>query len=144
MAGCSVRPRPHDGTPGRLTDAPLVSVITPTRNRATLLREALDSVAAQTLTEWEHIVVDDGSDDGTAEMMAARAAADPRVSYIVRQTPSTGANVCRNIGIRAAKAPLVVLLDSDDLLEPACLEQRMAVMARNADLDFATFQRQSH
>ena len=123
-----------------MTDAPLVSVITPTRNRAALLREALDSVAAQTLTEWEHIVVDDGSDDGTAEMMAARAAADPRVSYIVRQTPNPGANVCRNLGIRAAKAPLVVLLDSDDLLEPACLEQRLAVMSRNADLDFATFQ----
>ena len=82
------------------------------RNRATLLQEALDSVAAQTLTEWEHIVVDDGSDDGTAEMMAARAAADPRVTYIVRRTPTSGANVCRNIGIRAAKAPLVVLLDS--------------------------------
>jgi hypothetical protein len=123
-----------------LTDAPLVAVITPTRNRAALLREALDSVAAQTLTEWEHIVVDDGSDDGTAEMMAARAAADPRVSYIVRGTPNPGANVCRNIGIRAAKAPLVVLLDSDDLLEPACLEQRLVVMSRNTDIDFATFQ----
>jgi hypothetical protein len=123
-----------------LTNAPLVAVITPTRNRVALLREALDSVAAQTLTEWEHIVVDDGSDDGTAEMMAARAAADPRLTYLVRQTSRSGANVCRNIGIWAAKAPLVVLLDSDDLLEPACLEQRFAVMSRNADLDFATFQ----
>jgi glycosyltransferase involved in cell wall biosynthesis len=60
-----------------------VSVVTPTRNRAALLEETLDSVAAQTFHEWEHIVVDDGSDDGTAELMA-RAAADPRVRYMVR------------------------------------------------------------
>ena len=115
-------------------------MITPTRNRAKLLAQTLDSVAAQTLADWEHLVVDDGSDDGTAELMAARTAADPRVSYIVRQSPLAGANVCRNIGIRAARAPLVVLLDSDDLLEPDCLARRVALMSRNLDLDFATFQ----
>ncbi len=119
---------------------PLVSVVTPTRNRLKLLKETLDSVAAQTLAEWEHLVVDDGSDDGTPELMAARAAEDPRVRYIVRQSPCLGANVCRNIGIKAARAPFVVLLDSDDVLAPQCLERRAAVMSRNADLDFATFQ----
>ncbi len=119
---------------------PLVSVITPTRNRLKLLQETLDSVAAQTLADWEHLVVDDGSDDGTPELMESRAAADPRVRYLVRQGPCSGANVCRNLGIRAARAPFVVLLDSDDVLAPQCLERRAAVMSRNADLDFATFQ----
>jgi hypothetical protein len=119
---------------------PLVAVVTPTRDRARLLQETLDSVAAQTLSDWEHLVVDDGSDDGTSELMAARTAADPRVRYIVRQGPCSGANVCRNIGVRAARAPFVVLLDSDDVLAPQCLERRAAVMSRNADLDFATFQ----
>jgi glycosyltransferase involved in cell wall biosynthesis len=119
---------------------PVVSVITPTRNRATLLAETLDSVAAQTLADWEHLIVDDGSDDGTAALMAERTASDPRVRYLIRQSEKAGANVCRNIGIRAATAPLIVLLDSDDLLEPTCLERRVAVMDRNADLDFATFQ----
>ena len=90
-------------------EPPLVSVITPTRNRAKLLEETLDSVAAQTLSAWEHLVIDDGSDDGTGEMMAARTAADPRVSYIVRQSPPAGGNACRNVGIRKARAPLVVL-----------------------------------
>ena len=119
---------------------PLVSVVTPTRNRRPLLAETLDSVADQTLTAWEHIVVDDGSEDGTAEMMAARTAADPRVRYIERQGECSGANVCRNIGLRAATAPYVVLLDSDDLLDPDCLRRRVEVLDRNADLDFATFE----
>jgi glycosyltransferase involved in cell wall biosynthesis len=123
-----------------MTAAPAVSVITPTRNRAKLLQESLDSVAAQTFADWEHLVVDDGSDDETSQIMAARAAADPRFSYIIRQSPVSGANACRNIGIKAARAPLLVLLDSDDLLEPDCLARRVEVMRRNADLDFATFQ----
>ena len=120
--------------------SPQVSVITPTRNRLPLLIQALDSVAAQTFADWEHIVIDDGSDDGTARMMCARAAADPRVRYLVREGERSGGNICRNLGLRSAKAPLVVMLDSDDLLEPDCLERRVAVMRRNADIDFATFE----
>lgn len=119
---------------------PRVSVVTPTRNRAALLAETLESVAAQTFADWEHIVVDDGSDDGTAELMAARVANDPRVRYVVREGDRAGANVCRNIGIRAAEAPHVVLLDSDDLLAPGCLERRLEVISRNLDMDFVTFQ----
>ena len=72
--------------------------------------------------------------------MAARSAADPRVRYIVRDDAPAGANRCRNIGIRAARAPFVVLLDSDDLLAPHCLARRVALMSRNLDMDFATFQ----
>jgi hypothetical protein len=120
--------------------APEIAIVTPTRNRLQLLQETLGSVAAQSLPDWEHLVVDDGSDDGTSELMAARAAADPRVRYIVRQGPCSGANVCRNIGIRAARAPFIVLLDSDDVLARDCLERRVSVMSRNDALDFATFQ----
>ena len=60
----------------------LVTVITPTKNRLPLLREAMESVQRQTLEEWEHIVVDDGSDDGTAEEVARRAAIDSRLRYV--------------------------------------------------------------
>lgn len=119
---------------------PRVSIVTPTRNRVGLLQETLASVAAQSLGDWEHIVVDDGSDDGTAELMTARAAQDPRVRYIVRDSERAGANVCRNIGIRAAAAPFVVLLDSDDLLAPDCLARRVEIIERNVDFDFVTFQ----
>jgi glycosyltransferase involved in cell wall biosynthesis len=118
---------------------PLVSVITPTKNRLTLLGEALDSVAAQTLSDWEHIVIDDGSTDGTSEMMAARASADPRVRYFARQGERSGANVCRNLGVHLARADLVVFLDDDDHLRPHCLAQRTELMGRNPDWDFVVF-----
>jgi len=122
-----------------MTTTPAVSVVTPTRNRAKLLRETLDSVAAQSFAAWEHIVVDDGSGDETPMLMAERTAADPRVSYVIRQSPNSGANVCRNIGAALAKAPLLVFVDDDDLLAPDCLAGRIEVMRRNDDLDFAVF-----
>jgi hypothetical protein len=119
---------------------PKVSVVTPTKNRLGLLIQTMDSVAVQTLDQWEHIVVDDGSDDGSIEEVERRAAADPRVRLIKRVGPASGANVCRNIGIRTARAGYILFLDSDDLLDPGCLARRVAVLDRNADLDFVTFQ----
>ena len=119
---------------------PKVTVITPTKNRHKLLCEAMDSVQAQSLETWEHIIVDDGSDDGTTEEVHRRAQTDPRLRYIKRAGATSGANVCRNQAISAASADLIVFLDSDDVLERYCLARRVAVMARNLDLDFATFQ----
>jgi glycosyltransferase involved in cell wall biosynthesis len=119
---------------------PVVAVITPTKNRLKLLCEALDSVQCQTFEAWEHIIVDDGSDDGTAEEVERRAAADSRIRLIRRSGEKSGASVCRNIGIRAARGEFVMLLDSDDLLVPDCLGQRVERLARNQDADFVTFQ----
>lgn len=115
---------------------PRVSIVTPTRNRLVLLRETMDSVAAQSMADWEHIIVDDGSDDGTGDHVRARAAADPRVRYVERTSGNSGANACRNLGFRQAGADLVVFLDSDDLLAADCLEGRVRLMERNPDLDF--------
>lgn len=119
---------------------PSVSVITPTKNRLQLLTETMDSAAKQTFEAWEHIIVDDGSDDGTADEVKARAASDSRVRYVQRTGTIAGANVCRNIGISQSRAELLVFLDSDDLLAPECLARRVAIMDHNRDLDFATFQ----
>jgi glycosyltransferase involved in cell wall biosynthesis len=99
----------------------------------------MDSVAAQTLDRWEHLVVDDGSDDGTADEVRARAASDSRVRYLARTRAISGANVCRNIGITESRAGLLVFLDSDDLLRPTCLAGRVEVMNRNSALDLAVF-----
>jgi glycosyltransferase involved in cell wall biosynthesis len=119
---------------------PLVAVVTPTKNRLKLLCEAIESVRAQTLQEWEHIIVDDGSKDGTADEVGRRARIDARLRYIERSGATSGANVCRNQAIMAASADLIVFLDSDDILERDCLARRITVMGRNLDLDFATFQ----
>lgn len=119
---------------------PLVTVITPTKNRLKLLCEAIDSVQRQSFDAWEHIVVDDGSDDGTAEEVARRAVTDPRIRYIRRTGERSGANVCRNIGVKEGHAEFIVFLDSDDLLAPGCLARRVELMQRNLDLDLATFE----
>lgn len=118
---------------------PAVSVITPTKNRLKLLKETIASVKAQTFEDWEHIIVDDGSNDGTAEETAQWCQAEQRLKYLRPHRESRGANVCRNIGIEASTANLIVFLDSDDLLEPTCLERRLSVMSRNLDLDFAVY-----
>jgi glycosyltransferase involved in cell wall biosynthesis len=91
------------------------------------------------MSDWEHIVVDDGSDAETAALMAVRTSGDPRVSYVTRQSPERGANVCRNIGARLAKADLLLFLDDDDLLAPHCLAGRVETMRRHGALDFAVF-----
>lgn len=118
---------------------PVVSVITPTRNRWALLQETLQSLQAQTLPAWEHIIVDDGSSDRTGEQVAALQQIDARFRYLPRRGATAGASACRNQGLLAARADLIVFLDSDDLLDPGCLERRVAVMQRNADLGFAVF-----
>jgi glycosyltransferase involved in cell wall biosynthesis len=117
-----------------------VAVITPTKNRRVMLAEAIASVRAQTCGDWEHWIVDDGSDDGTEELVRQLAAEDARVRFLKRNGDRCGANVCRNLAVHATSAEFIVFLDSDDLLEPDCLERRVQVMGRNADLDFATFQ----
>jgi len=119
---------------------PRVAVITPTKNRLKLLTETMASVSAQTFADWEHLIVDDGSDDGTADFVKNWVVADSRVRYLRRSGDPTGANACRNLGLRESRADLILLLDSDDLLEPGCLAARVAVMDRNQDLAFATFQ----
>jgi hypothetical protein len=119
--------------------APAVSVITPTKNRLQLLKEALDSVQSQTFSNWEHIVVDDGSDDGTCEEVSRRMKTDSRIRYVRRSGDKKGANVCRNIGIAESSAEFIIFLDSDDLLRPQCLKRRVETMDRNVSLDFCVF-----
>lgn len=118
---------------------PLVTIVTPTKNRCRLLSETIDSMVAQNFGAWEHIIVDDGSDDGTREEVQRRAAADSRIRYIPRTGGAAGANACRNLGVSESRADLIVFLDSDDLLAPECLGARVEIMRRNPDLDFAVF-----
>jgi glycosyltransferase involved in cell wall biosynthesis len=117
----------------------IVTVITATKNRRELLCETMDSVQRQSFEAWEHIVVDDGSDDGTCEEVSRRADADSRIRYVRRTGETSGANVCRNIGIAESSGEFIVFLDSDDLLRPQCLRARVEAMERNSSLDFCVF-----
>jgi glycosyltransferase involved in cell wall biosynthesis len=112
---------------------PLISVILPTWNRASLLPRALASVAAQTWTEWELLAVDDGSTDDTPLLLARAAAADPRIRPLSHA--HVGPAVCRNAGLAAARGDLVTFLDSDDEYLPAHLALRASYMAAHPDAD---------
>lgn len=117
----------------------LVSIIIPTKNRCELLRDTLASVRAQTYPWWETIVVDDGSTDGTSEMVAQLNAKDHRIRFSQRAGNRTGANVCRNQGLSTASGEFIIFLDSDDLLAPFCLAERLEFIVPRPSLKFAVF-----
>lgn len=102
---------------------PLVSVIVPCYNQAHFLRAAVDSALAQTYPRVEVVVVDDGSSDDTPQVCESYG--DRIVT--VRQENS-GLSAARNAAIDASKGEFIVLLDSDDVLLPHCVESRMAFM----------------
>jgi len=103
------------------TDArPVVSIITPTRNRQVEIAVAIRSVQAQTLGDWEMVVVDDGSDDDTASVVEAIAAKDSRVRLIRQE--QRGVSAARNAGLAQAAGKWVAFLDSDNRWAPEFLE----------------------
>jgi glycosyltransferase involved in cell wall biosynthesis len=101
---------------------PRVSVIIPAHNAAATLAETLDSVFAQTYTDWEAIVADDASTDNTAAIAAAYR---PRVSC-VRTERNLGIGGARNLSIAQATGELIALLDADDFWLPEYLERQVA------------------
>jgi glycosyltransferase involved in cell wall biosynthesis len=103
---------------------PRVSVVIPTYERAGKVPKTIDSALAQTFTDLEVIVVDDGSSDGTGEMLAARYG--ERIRYVAQR--NQGASVARNRGIEEARGEWIAFLDSDDVWEPEKLERQFAAL----------------
>jgi GT2 family glycosyltransferase len=104
----------------------LVSVIVPTYNRVDCLPATLDCVLAQTHTDWELILVDDGSTDDTRQVIEAQFANDDRLRYIYQ--PNAGVSHARNTGLSAAKGDFIAFLDSDDCWKPWKLTAQLACM----------------
>lgn len=118
----------------------LVSIVIPTFNRAHLIGETLDSVLAQTYPEWECIIVDDGSTDNTNELVNEYLTQDSRFQYYHRPNDRVkGPSACRNIGIEKSKGYYIIFLDSDDLLGPTCLKNRVVFAKKHDGFDFWIF-----
>lgn len=117
----------------------LISVIIPTFNRASLIGETLDSVLSQTYNNWECIIVDDGSIDGTKEAIEVYSTNDKRFKYFQRPTDrKKGASPCRNYGLEMAKGDYIQFLDSDDLLENNKFEEQIKVLSGISNLCLVT------
>lgn len=108
---------------------PRVSVLLPVRDAAPHLGACLDSLAAQTLCDHEVIAVDDGSRDGSSELLLSRAASDPRLR--VRCTPPRGLVPALALALAEARAPLVARMDADDVARPL----RLALQAARLESD---------
>lgn len=119
---------------------PLVSIITPVYNSKDYLKETLNSVLSQSYTNWEHILVDDGSLDQSIAIIESYIKKDVRFRLLKRDRLPKGRSTSRNIGIKEAKGKYIIFLDSDDILMPFCLEKRVGVFEENQQDNFIVFQ----
>ncbi|HYZ91746.1 MAG TPA: glycosyltransferase family A protein [Actinomycetota bacterium] len=103
---------------------PEVTVLTAVRNGARFLAEAIESIRAQTLDDWEHVIVDDASEDDTVALIERVAAADARVR-LIRRRESGGPYVAANDGLEAAEGRYIARLDADDVAVPDRLERQL-------------------
>jgi glycosyltransferase involved in cell wall biosynthesis len=110
---------------------PSISVVMAAKNYARFLPEAVESVFAQTLTDWELLVIDDGSSDHTPQIVRPYLA-DGRVRYF--RSDALGQPRAKNLGIGLSRGALVAFLDADDAWEPTKLEKQLAVFATKPDV----------
>ena len=116
---------------------PDVSVVVPVYNAASFLNETIRSVLCQTHSNWELLLVDDGSTDGSGELCDRCAEGDPRIHAF--HIPNGGFCRAKNHGIRQAAGNWIMFLDDDDLLTPAALEKMLAA-STGADLVMGLYQ----
>ena len=107
----------------------LVSIIMPSYNTGRFIAESIESVQAQTYTNWELIIVDDCSTDDT-DAVVAQYCKDTRIRYL-KNEKNSGAAVSRNYALREARGKWIAFLDSDDLWEPEKLCKQIAFMENN-------------
>lgn len=122
-----------------LNNKPMVSIIIPTYNVEKYIGIVLDNILAQTYDDWEVIAVDDGSSDNTYQIVCDYAEQEKRITAIKREVKEKGSLVCRNIGQKLVKGRYFIHFDSDDIIEPFCLQQRVEFMELHPELDYATF-----
>ncbi len=112
--------------------SPRVSIVMPVCNGERFLAETLASVQAQTMADYELLLVDDGSTDGSLAIAEAHAAGDPRIRVI--RLPHAGVVAARNHAVSVARAPLIAIWDADDLSAPERLRVQADFLDANPDV----------
>ena len=113
------------------TDAPVVSVVMTVYNTERYVAEAVDSILNQSFRDFEFVIVDDGSSDGSPRLLADRVARDPRVRLVSR--PNTGIVRAANEGMGLARGRYIARMDSDDVSLPRRLETQVAYLDAHPD-----------
>jgi glycosyltransferase involved in cell wall biosynthesis len=131
-------PRPDPGSKireirGQGPKSPLVTVIMPTYNRPSLIRESIESVLSQTMQDWELIVVNDGGDKGVERTLAEYP--DPRIVYISAE--HGGLSSALNVGLSQARGPWIAYLDDDDIFYPDHLETLVGFLESHPEVKAA-------
>lgn len=109
----------------------MISIIIPLYNAARFIAETLQSVQAQTYTDWECLVIDDGSTDNGAEIVLRMAQADTRIRYVYQS--NAGPSAARNHGLRLAKGDYIQFLDADDWFPPQRFERMLAAYQQTSE-----------
>ncbi|MGM9710377.1 MAG: glycosyltransferase family 2 protein [Prevotella sp.] len=118
---------------------PTLSIIMPVFNRSELVATMIDSILANSYNDYELIAVDDGSEQDTLDMLSRYQEKDPRIKIICRTEQPKGATKCRNIGMDYAQGEFLIFFDSDDIITPSCLDERVKSIRQRPDVDFLIF-----
>ncbi len=118
----------------RRSDVPAVSVVIPCHGQTVCLPEAVASVVAQTFTDWELIIVDDGSPDDTSRVASDLIAAHPEHRIRLLRQANAGLPAARNAGILGAKGRYILPLDADDMIAPSMLERTVAALENEPNI----------
>jgi glycosyltransferase involved in cell wall biosynthesis len=114
---------------------PVVSIVTCTYNRGALLKETIASVLSQTYQDFEYIIIDDGSDDDTASIVASIG--DHRIHYVIHERTGGHLSKLRNVAQQHCRGRYVAYIDSDDIWETNKLERQISVMEASPQIGFS-------
>jgi len=112
--------------------APLISVLMAVHNGRRYLAEALDSILAQTMRDFEFIIIDDGSSDGSTEDLKSYAARDPRIRLSVQE--NGGLTKTLNVGLKLSRGDFIARMDADDVAHPDRLAKQACALSSNPQL----------
>lgn len=121
------------------TNSPLISIVTPCYNSAAYIEATVNSILNQSITDWELLLVDDGSSDDTVQIITQLAASDNRITFF-QQPQNLGPAAARNRGIEQAKGSYLTFIDADDLWFPEFLERSLEAAQTHAFV-FSSYQR---